>query len=700
MDARNLLVVQYECVSVRINARDTTMNLMIVESPNKVKKIKAILGRGWDVAASVGHVRDLPQKTLGIAAPSYALEYEFTDRGQGVIDSLKPRAARADVVYLATDPDREGEAIAWHLKETLHLEVYQRVTFDAITEPVIRKALSTPRQLDMNLIHAQEARRGADRLVGYQVSPMLSRQTGIAGLSAGRVQTVAVRIVVDRQREIEHFKVTKHYGAEAVFEDGQWTAQWDTAPFLEDGERYVRDPTLAEQAAKCKDFVVVEAATKPSRQAPPPPFTTATLLQAASVTLGFKPDQTAQLAQKLFEQGLITYHRTDSQNFSKEALSDIREFAKVNMLPIPGKPRTWKSKDSAQEAHEAIRPTHLEERTAGEDDDQKKLYSLIWSRSVASQLADAEYSVNTLRLQAQQGPRTFVFRSAGRTLTASGWKSLTPEDAAEDAQDRSDIQGEDNGKVPALNLGTALRSAGARVLNRQTKPANGYTQASLIKRLEKEGIGRPSTYSSILRNILVRGYVVEGKKVLAATDLGKLLIDSLTGKFRFVEYAYTRELEQELDDIAGGKATYLTVVSRLDQQLQDEINLLDIPQQMSPASPRPSGGATSVLLPEGAILCPKCKCGHLRRPKGKDFYGCDQYRAGCTFSVNVNIAKKTLTDSQLQTLCTEGTTGLLKGFINKQGKAFEAILLCSEETGWKTKFEFAKDPTGHKRYFD
>ncbi len=300
------------------------MNLMIVESPNKVKKIKAILGHGWDVAASVGHVRDLPPRTLGIAAPDYRLEYEFNERGKGVVDSLKPRAARAETVYLATDPDREGEAIAWHLKETLHLKKYQRVTFDAITNTVIRNALTSPRQLDMNLIHAQEARRGADRLVGYQVSPMLSRQTGIAGLSAGRVQTVAVRFVVDRQREIEKFKVTKHFGAEATFEDGRWTATWDTSPFLKEEEKYILDSALAEQAAQCKDFGVVDAATKPARQAPPPPFTTATLLQAASVTLGFKPDQTAQLAQKLFEQGLITYHRTDSQNFSAEALSDIR----------------------------------------------------------------------------------------------------------------------------------------------------------------------------------------------------------------------------------------------------------------------------------------------------------------------------------------------------------------------------------------
>lgn len=666
------------------------MNLMIVESPNKVKKIKAILGYGWDVAASVGHVRDLPPKTLGLAAPAYQLEYELNERGKDVIEKLRSRVARAETVFLATDPDREGEAIAWHLKETLHLKKYQRVTFDAITEQVIRKALSTPRQLDMNLVHAQEARRGADRLVGYQVSPMLSRQTGIAGLSAGRVQTVAVRFVVDRQREIDLFKVTKHYGVEAIFEEGKWTAQWDTSPFLSREDKYILDPKLAQRAALCRDFRVVDAVTKAARQSPPAPFTTATLLQAASVTMGFKPDQAAQLAQKLFEQGLITYHRTDSPNFSSEALSEIREYAQANGLPLPSKPRTWRSKDGAQEAHEAVRPTHLQERSAGEDDDQKKLYKLIWTRAVASQLADAEHSVNTLRMEAREESEIYLFTSTGRTLTAPGWKSLTPEDAAETSEDNIASQGDNNGKVPSLPLSTALQSSSTRLLNKQTKPPSGYTQAGLIKRLEREGIGRPSTYPSILKNILTRGYLIEGKKVLAPTDLGKLLIDSLTGRFRFVEYDYTRGLEQELDDIATGKAVYLAVVSALDGQLQSELGQLHIAPQ--PARRRSSEGGDA-NQGQTQITCPKCKKGHLRlRPKAekRDFYGCDQYREGCTFSVNVYVAKKQLTDKQVETLCSKGKTNLIRGFINKQGKPFEAMLKVSEETRWRTEFLFEK----------
>jgi DNA topoisomerase-1 len=668
------------------------MKLMIVESPNKVKKIKSLLGAGWDVAASVGHVRDLPKTTMGVTTPDYQLQYEYTEHGKGVIDGLKTRAARAETVYLATDPDREGEAIAWHLRETLKLKQYQRVTFDAITQDVILRALKTPRQLDMNLVHAQEARRGADRLVGYKVSPALSRQSGIARLSAGRVQTVAVRLVVERQREIENFITTKHFGAEAIFEDGKWTAQWDTAPFLKTGEKYILDSALAERAAQCRIFKVIDAATKKAMQAPPAPFTTSTLLQAASVTFGFKPDQTAQLAQKLFEQGLITYHRTDSQNFSAEALAEIRAYAQANNLPIPAKPRTWKSKASAQEAHEAIRPTHLEERNAGEDAAQRKLYTLIWNRAVASQLADAEYSVNTLRLESQQEAQKFFFKSAGRTLVFPGWRGLTAKDAAEDADDDTERKDDDNGKVPALAIGTALESSSTRLLNKQTKPPNGYTQASLIKKLESEGIGRPSTYPAILKNVMTRGYLVEGKKILFATDLAKLLIDALTGKFRFVEYDYTRDLEQELDDIASGKALYLTVVSALDMQLNTELSQFhmvrsaDLGSRPGDAPQAPEDEALSAARP--GIPCPKCKAGRLRRPEGKDFFGCDRFREGCGFIVSTTVAKKKLTDKQIETLCTKGKTALLKGFTSKVGKPFDAYLVCSEATEWKTRFQF------------
>jgi DNA topoisomerase-1 len=650
------------------------MKLMIVESPNKIKKIKAILGSGWDVAASVGHIRDLPVKSLGVEPNTYRLEYQILERSESVVSQLRQRASRSEQVYLATDPDREGEAIAWHLQQVLNLRRYERVTFDAITENVIRAALKAPRQLNTNLIHAQEARRGADRLVGYKVSPALSNQTGIARLSAGRVQSVALRLVVDRQREIEAFKETKHFGAEA---------------FLKEGEEYILDAALAEEAAKCRLFAVTAAATKPASKAPPPPFTTATLLQAASVTFGYKPEQTAQIAQRLFEEGLITYHRTDSQNFSAEALAEIRAYAASNNLPLPPKARTWKSKESAQEAHEAIRPTHLEQRNAGADDDQQKLYDLIWTRAVASQLADAEYSVNTLTLAAQEGSQPFVFKAMGRTLIKPGWRTLTAKDATEepDAED-AEKQSDENGRVPALPRGTQLHADSARVLNKQTRPPNGYTQASLIKKLEHEGIGRPSTYPAILKNIITRNYIDDAKKILRATDLGILVIDALKGHFAFLEYDYTRSLEQQLDDIAEGKAQYLNVVSSIDGQLKKELALLHIAPQPILASSGSAPARAGSAPPPGSLVCPKCKQGTVKKPNGQNFYGCSRYRDGCNFSISETIAKKTLTPKQVETLCMKGKTALLKGFISKQGKPFEAYLTLGEETDWKATFHF------------
>ena len=669
------------------------MKLMIVESPNKTKKIRSILGPGWDVQASIGHVRDLPRTTLGVGG-NYALTYEFVERGKGVIESLKPRVARAEAVYLATDPDREGEAIAWHLKETLKLSTYSRVTFDSITEPVIRKALASPRQLDMNLVHAQEARRGADRLVGYKVSPALSRQAALSSLSAGRVQTVAVRLVVERQREIEAFKETKHFGAEAIFDGGTWRAQWDTAPHLEEGQKYILDHALAARAALCTTFCVASSETKLATQAPPAPFTTATLLQAASVSLGMKPDETSRVAQKLFEQGLITYHRTDSQNFSAEALALIREYAAENKLPLPAAPRRWKSKDSSQEAHEAIRPTYLEQKTAGEDEAQQKLYALIWTRAVASQLADAEYSVTELRLDSEAEGQAFAYRAIGRTLVKPGWRTLTAQDAAEEAEDanKDDAQADRNGKVPPLPAGTTVRADSAQVINKQTQRPRGYTQASLIKVLEHEGIGRPSTYSSIISNIMRRGYIDGSKKILVATELAYVIIDALVGRFAFAEYDYTRTLEQELDNIATGKSQYFAVVSALDTRLDQELRELQVPASTELAARRPPTPATGNQPPVSGFKCPKCKTGTIRRPGNNEFYSCTNYsQTGCTYKVNIYIARKALTDKQIESLVTTGKTRLIKGFLGKNGKPFDAILRCTAETEWRTTFDFTKN---------
>ena len=567
-------------------ARTPLLKLMIVESPNKVRKIREILGAGWSVAASVGHIRDLPVKELGVTMPGYAPQYELSGRGADVAKQLRAQAAKADSVFLATDPDREGEAIAWHVAQVLRLKGAQRVSFDAITPEVIRRALERPRALDQHLVHAQEARRVLDRLVGYQVSPVLSRQAQRRGLSAGRVQSPAVRLVVDREREIEKFAEVRHFGAELRFDGNSWRAQWETAPWLKKEETYILDEALAARAAACRECTVIASANRLAKQPPPPPFTTSTMLQAASVQLRWKPDMTSQVAQRLFEAGLITYHRTDSQNFSTEALREIREYAADRKLPIPPKARTFKSRGNAQEAHEAIRPTHFPSENAGEDAAQQQLYRLIWLRAVASQLADAEWSVNTTRLSAQNGAETFTFKAEGRTLVVPGWKALTAKDGADEEEAEDEADGREScGRVPVLAIGLAQRAEDGRVLRKKTQPPTRYTQATLIKKLESIGIGRPSTYPAILKNIQTRGYIEDDRKYVRPTELGSLVVDALTARFSFVEYEFTRGLEQQLDDIAEGKAEYLAVVSAADERLQQEIAALgSAPRMPAPAS--------------------------------------------------------------------------------------------------------------------
>jgi DNA topoisomerase-1 len=596
------------------------MKLMIVESPNKVRKIKAILsalgpgagGGSWDVAASVGHIRDLPVKELGLAMPGYVPQYELSGRGADVVKTLRARAAKAEQVYLATDPDREGEAIAWHLVQALKLKDAQRVSFDAITPEVIRKALERPRSVDAQLVHAQEARRVLDRLVGYQVSPVLSRQTGRRGLSAGRVQSPAVRLVVEREREIAAFRETRHFGAELLFDGNAWRAQWETAPFLKKDEKngdpddparkYILDEALAARAAACRECRVVSSGNRVAKQAPPPPFTTSTLLQAASVRLHWKPEVTAGVAQRLFEAGLITYHRTDSQNMSAEALREVRGYAEKRGLPVPASARQFRARSGAQEAHEAIRPTHFADEQAGEDGQQQALYRLIWQRAVASQLADAEWSVNTTRLEAKgesEGKaETFTFKAEGRVLLKPGWLALTARDEAEEDEDKD---GESCGRVPVLEPGAPVRAEDGRVLHKKTQPPARYTQASLIKKLESLGIGRPSTYPSILKNVMARGYLEEEKRLLRPTELGCVVIDALSARFSFVEYAFTRDLEQQLDDIAEGKAQYLPVVSAADERLQREIAALGTLPARAPFSAQAAwGGRNASVGREGS----------------------------------------------------------------------------------------------------
>lgn len=607
------------------------MKLMVVESPNKVKKIASILGDGWQVEASAGHVRDLPKRELGIEGEGYELQYEFIPPapipgspgrffpgGEARVGRIAQKARQADTVYLATDPDREGEAIAWHLKDALDLQEseYQRVTFNEITAEGVRKAVASPRRIDMQLVHAQEARRALDRIVGYMVSPLLSDQLGMP-VSAGRVQSPAVRLVVDREREIQAFRETNHFGARVSFDGGAWTADWNTKPFLEADQKYLLDEALAARAAACRDFRVVASETTAQAEAPPSPFSTALLLQAASVTLKFDPEATAKLAQKLFEQGVITYIRTDSVNFSEEAIAELRAYGQAKGWALPASPRRFKAKGDAQEAHEAIRPTHIEAVEAGETADEQALYRLIWLRSMASQLADARYSVNTVDLQAQGGSETFDFRAKGRVMVDQGWRVLTAIDAAEDpdaGNDDDDDAAPGGGKVPKLDAGSAKQADGGQLLKKRTKPPTRYTKASLIKKLEACGIGRPATYPAIMGNVMAKGYLAEAKRFLSPTKIGGELVDTLVkGQFGFIELPFTKGLEEDLDQIAEGRRTYTAVVGEAYGQLQREMAGVAASGALAPRHP-----------------CPKCGKPLRRASKdGRNYWYCTAYKDGC-----------------------------------------------------------------------
>lgn len=590
--------------------------LVIVESPGKLKKIRSILGGGYRVEASVGHVRDLPRKEMGVAPPDYRPHYEKTERGSEVLQKLKSAVGACDGVVLATDPDREGEAIAWHLADALGLKKYQRATFNAIETGPVLEGMQHPRQIDMALVRAQEARRVLDRLVGYTVSPLLSRSAG-QPLSAGRVQSPAVRLVVERERAIAAFKATQHYTAMLTFGTGEkaWTATWDTKPYLGEGERYFTDLALATQVAALRDVTVANFEDGQTRSAPHSPFTTSSLQKAAQAALAFKPKATMDLAQKLYEQGAITYHRTDNPNLGIDGHALLAAWAKQAGVALVDPPRKWKAKDAAQEAHEAIRPTHFEEEHAGETDEERKLYNLIRTRAIASQMPDAVYAVRTVTMDATQpiGGQVPRFVARGRKLIEPGWRTmyLDIRDKAVDVKADEDADADADNPVPVLKVGARGKAVDGDVVSKTTKPPPRFKQASLVEEMERLGIGRPSTYAAILVNILGRDYITEDKKgFLKPCPTGVAIVDALVGKCRFIDLDYTRLLEDQLDAVAHGKAEYVPTVRDAHQHLESEI-----------------GNIHGVHI-EGVEQYPCPRCGSaMHRIKGKTgyFWGCSGY---------------------------------------------------------------------------
>ncbi|WP_218309810.1 type I DNA topoisomerase [Alteromonas antoniana] len=604
--------------------------LVIVESPGKTKTIAKILGSGHVVQASVGHIRDLPAKSMGVDTSTWAPTYEATN--QKSINNLKYHAKSASNVVLATDNDREGEAIAWHIAKVLGLNPEQcdRISFTEITSKAINEAMRNKGRINMRMVAAQEARRVVDRVLGYTISPALSDHLSMyTSLSAGRVQSVALKIVALREIAIREFVITDHYVlACGLQKDGvKFDAVWDFKKHFK-GTPIPADinggrddywtnkqelDALASQIKQSPKVKVVDVEEKPSKSKPPPPFITSTFQMACSSKYKIPPAKAMQYAQSLYEKGFITYMRTDTPNLSDDAISDVRAYLSRWCLAkgvdekdyIPSSPNKWKSKEDAQEAHEAIRPTNL--RNMGEeisDALEKKIYLLIFQRTVASQMANAVFDTTRAELQtaATCDGRPMVLTARGKVLKKPGWKAFLAKDDADTEEDNSKEQTE--ARLPALDLGTVLSCDTVRTDEKKTAPPSRFTSASLVKALESEGIGRPSTYASIMSTIIQRQYVeVIDKKTdkLQVTEKGLAVFNVLDPAFTFMDISYTKTTELQLDDIQAGKLRYRDFLQRFYSGFSKEANRFhEVGDQRS-----------------SAPVCPTCETRKLRKVKNK-----------------------------------------------------------------------------------
>lgn len=601
-------------------------NLVIIESPTKAPTIKGYLGSNYKVVASNGHVRDLPKSSIGVDIENNFEPHYINIRGRGdLIREIKKEAKAASRVYLATDPDREGEAISWHLAAALDLppEKTLRITFNEITKTAVKSAIKSPRKIDMNLVDAQQARRILDRIVGYKLSPYLWK-TVKGGLSAGRVQSVATRIIVDREEEIRAFVSSEYWTIDAVLVCGEGCELRARFYGNEKGRMRVSSKEEADtiiSSVEGRRFVVGSVKRGTKHKSPAPPFTTSTLQQEASRKLGFQSSRTMRTAQELYEginlgsenggvQGLITYMRTDSQRVSSEAQDAAREFivGKYGESYYPASPRVYKSKNSAQDAHEAIRPARLALEPAAIrrhlSSDQFKLYKLIWERFVASQMQSAELSTVSADFECSG----YIFRSSGYTVTFPGYMAVyvEGEDEVRRPSDEESVgEGEGEGYagvrdllIPDMKEGQLLDCSGVKGDQHFTEPPPRYTEASLIKFLEEKGIGRPSTYTPIITTIIARNYVRRDGKSLFPTQLGEITTNLMKENFAdIVNYRFTADIETELDGIENGNEKLINVLNKFWADFKLE---LEAAQKNMP----PEGVALPVE--EADMTCEKC----------------------------------------------------------------------------------------------
>lgn len=646
--------------------------LVIVESPTKSKTIEKFLGKKYTVKASMGHLRDLPKSTLGVTFlpdEEHANEFEpkyINIRGKGdLIKSLKAEAKKADKVLLATDPDREGEAISWHLAFILGIDPTSacRIEFHEITAAAVKDAIKHPRCIDMDMVDAQQARRILDRIVGYQLSPLLWRKIR-KGLSAGRVQSVATKIVADRDREIEDFVPVEYWTLSAKLREGSKGQLFEAEAVKYKGKKLElhneQEARAAEEALSKADYIVSDAVKKERKRHPVPPFTTSSMQQEANKKLNFSAKKTMMLAQQLYEGvslgktsvGLITYMRTDSVRLAEVAIAEIRDYIKQNFGSefCPAKENHYSTKKNAQDAHEAIRPTsvmrtpaEMQEHLTG---DQLKLYTLIWNRVVASQMTDAVYDVTTLTIDAAD----YQLRATGSVLKFPGFLQL---------HSKYDDKEKDS-KVPYVEPGSKLLLYKLMPAEQHfTEPPAHFTEATLIKELEEKGIGRPSTFAPTIVTLLTRGYVVKDAKKLLVTELGIMTVDMLTEYFKeLINIGFTAQMEEKLDEVAEKKHTKDEVLSEFYGPFKKELDhagvaipIVEIPLEVSDVPCDKCNDGTMMVIREGrfgkflacpnfpkcrntkpilhpiGVKCPKCGANILERKSktGKVFYGCERY---------------------------------------------------------------------------
>lgn len=595
------------------------MKLLIVESPSKAKTIEKYLDGKYTVRASIGHIRDLPKSNKdAIDIPAgFVPRYEISPGKGRVISELQSLAKKADEIILATDPDREGEAISWHLKEVLKgvKAPIKRATFHEITKDAVEEALKHPRDIDEGLVKAQEARRVLDRLVGYDLSGLIWKKVRY-GLSAGRVQSPALRILMEREREIRAFKPEDFWVIEGVYLPllaGEGRGEVLKLTCIEE-PRDIKEVERILEIGKKESWTITDIKESEQKRAPRAPFTTSTLQQTASTRLGFSPSRTMQVAQRLYEAGHITYMRTDSTNLSKQAYAQIHSLIEKKYGKEHAQFRTYATKSkNAQEAHEAIRPTHFDHMRVGATEEQQALYQLIWERAVSSQMADAKM-MKTKIIANVAGSPIPDFAANGSRLMYPGWLMVDTAARGEDVE------------LPQLKIGESLKLESLDAIGKQTQPPGRYTEAGLVKELEARGIGRPSTYASIMKTLEDRGYVKKEGRTLFPTDTGDVVSTFLEENFgNYISDTFTAEMENELDEIASGERDYVTTLREFYGPFTDEIAAKEsIPK------------LTSLGAADPKFKCPICGSAmEIKLGKNGKFLSCIRY-PDCTGALTID----------------------------------------------------------------